>query len=190
MESFCHHKCPNLRTGILFVKKVAHNYKCPSILAQMTLWCLLNKKMQWPANSPFVRLLEQWKMDNFHIRPWVKTEWNCFAYRSMTWYESMNVCAFVYYLVWYLQRLRHHCANFQNQNTRLAGNFGPQISFGQFRAIGPMELLRYFKPQPIACISFICCVNHSKSKLCMKYKMYINTSACLLKCKAHNKRVT
>ena len=37
------------------------------------------------------------------------------------------------------------CPNFQN--TSLAGNFGPQIRlpdghFGQFRAIGPMELLR------------------------------------------------
>ena len=37
------------------------------------------------------------------------------------------------------------CPNFQN--TSLAGNFGPQIwlpdgHFGQFRAIGPMELLR------------------------------------------------
>ena len=49
------------------------------------------------------------------------------------------------------------CPNFQN--TSLAGNFGPQIRlpdshFGQFRAIGPMELLRpvYLVVKTLTCI--------------------------------------
>ena len=46
---------------------------------------------------------------------------------------------------WCLMQKNVCCPNFQN--TSLAGSFGPQIRlpdghFGQFRAIGPMELLR------------------------------------------------
>ena len=65
------------------------------------------------------------------LRPWTKVESKLSDshFAESSWLTQGNVC----------------CPNFQN--TSLAGNFGPQIwlpdgHFGQFRAIGPMELLR------------------------------------------------
>ena len=74
-------------------------------------------------------------------KSWFNTKWQSLCRTPLKIKSAYGV-------QWVRSWLTHEnvcCPNFQN--TSLAGNFGPQIwlpdcYFGQFRAIGPMELLR------------------------------------------------
>ena len=80
------------------------------------------------------------------LRPWTKVD-STLSYGHFAEHRALKIKSAysVYWLCSLMTQENVCCPNFQN--TSLTGNLGPQIRlpdgrFGQFRAIGPMELLR------------------------------------------------